>query len=266
MSATESPAPESAFPPIREVAWSAPFRWLSLGLSDLRFRPGESLFFGFCFALMGLLITIVFEHAYQYTSAMTSGFLLLGPFLAIGLYEISRQHARGQDVSFSGTLTVWRRNAGNIGLFALVLTIIFLLWARASLVIFALFFTTELPNLSGFLEQVLSPENLDFIMVYCCVGLIFASIVFAVSLVSIPMMLDRNQDAITSMLCSVMALFRNPLPCILWALLIVLLTVLGFLGFHLGLIFVMPLIGHATWHAYDALIGHSFQAIPSDPA
>jgi uncharacterized membrane protein len=149
---------------------------------------------------------------------------------------------------------VWRRNAGNIAVFAGVLTVIFLIWARASLVVFAMFYTQELPNLTGFLTQVLALENLEFLIVYFAVGLVFALLVFAVSVVSIPLMLDRNQDAITSMLASIRALAENPLPLLFWAVLIVGATLLGFLSFHIGLAVLMPVVGHATWHAYRDLV------------
>jgi len=244
----------SGFPTVRQVSASAPLRWLALGWADFKSCAIPSLFYGFCFAGMGLLITFVFEHAYEYTSALTSGFLLLGPFLAMGLYEISRRRERNEACALAPTLTVWRRNAGNIGLFAVVLGVVFLVWARASLVVFALFYTNEMPNLSGFLAQILALENLEFLLVYFGVGLIFAAIVFAVSVVSIPMMLDRDQDAITAMLASAGALARNPGAMTLWALAIVVCTVLGFLTFHVGLVVLMPLLGHATWHAYRDLV------------
>lgn len=244
----------ATFPVLRDVPWHAPFLWLARGTRDLRARTELSLFFGFCYAAMGLAVTLVFEHAYQYTSGLTSGFLLLGPFLAIGLYEISRRRERGERADFLGTLTIWRHNASNIGIFAAVLLVVFLVWARASLVVFALFYTNEMPNLSGFLGQVISLENIEFLAVYAGVGLIFALLVFAVSLVSIPLMLDRDLDAITAMLASIGALARNPVACLVWAIMIVFLTLLGFLTFHLGLVFFMPMIGHATWHAYRDLV------------
>lgn len=242
------------FPRPREVGAGAPLRWLARGFADLRACPIPSLFYGFCFAAMGLLVTFVFEHAYEYTMAVTSGFLLLGPFLAMGLYEISRRREQGESVVLAPTLTVWKRNAGNIGIFAVVLGVVFLVWARASLIIFALFYTAEVPNLTGFLSQVLALENVEFLIVYFAVGLVFATIAFAVSVVSIPLMLDRNQDAISSMLGSVGVLLRNPAAMALWAMVIVSLTVIGFLSFHLGLVVLMPLLGHATWHAYRDLV------------
>ncbi|WP_374493038.1 DUF2189 domain-containing protein [Zoogloea sp.] len=254
-----TPADEQAgaglpFPTIRSIGLGAPFRWIARGLSDLKACPIASLFYGFCFTGMGLLVTFVFEHAYQYTSAVTTGFLLMAPFFAMGLYELSRRRERGEACALAPTLTVWRRNAGNIAVFAAVLTVIFLIWARASLVVFAIFYTKEMPNLTGFLTQVVSLENLEFLLVYFGVGFVFALLVFAVSVVSIPLMLDRNQDAITSMLASIRALAENPAPLLVWAALIVGLTLLGFMSFHIGLAVLMPLVGHATWHAYRDIV------------
>lgn len=256
MSESNTPAedPGLPFPRAQEVTVGAPLRWIAQGFADLRANPVASLFYGFCFAGMGLLVTVVFEHAYEYTMAVTSGFLLLGPFLSMGLYELSRRRELGKDADLLPTLTVWKRNAGNIGIFAVVLGVVFLVWARASLIIFALFYTDEVPNLSGFLGQVLSLENFEFLAVYFGVGFVFATLAFAVSVVSIPLMLDRNQDAISAMLGSIGVLLRNPASMIVWALLIAGCTVAGFLSFHLGLVVLMPIVGHATWHAYRDLV------------
>ena len=120
--------------------------------------------------------------------------------------------------------------------------------------IFALFYTGEMPSLAGFVAQIVSMQNLDFLAAYFGVGLIFAFVAFAASVVSIPLMLDRNQDAVSSMIASFAALLRNPGAMLVWALLIVSLTLIGFLTFHVGLVVMMPLIGHATWHAYRDLV------------
>lgn len=245
---------QTLIPKLRRVHVAAALVWLGRGAQDMQACPLASLFYGFCFSAMGLSVSAVFEHAYQYTSALTSGFLLLGPFFAMGLYELSRRREKGEGCRFASSLTIWRRNAANIGVFALVLTVVFLVWARASLVMFALFYTNEMPNLSGFLNQVIKLENIEFVAVYIGVGLVFATLVFAISVVAIPMMLDRRADAITSMFTSVAVVAANPGAMFVWAFLIVSLTVVGFLTFHIGLIFLMPMIGHGTWHAYRALV------------
>jgi uncharacterized membrane protein len=255
--ASESPAtsePASPFPPIRSVGVTAPFGWLALGWADLRHAPAASLTYGAVFALMGWLIALVFRHAYEYTSALTAGFLLLGPFLATGLYDVSRRLQRGERVRFSDTMSAWRTNLGAFSLFALVLTIIMLVWARASLVTFALFFSSGMPTLKSFVEQVVTVEHIDFLLTYFAVGALFAAIVFAVSVVSVPMMLDRGTDTIVAALTSVRALFANFLPLVVWALLIVIVIAAGFATFFIGLVIAAPVIGHATWHAYKALV------------
>jgi len=255
--ASESPAtpePASPFPPIRSVPVTAPFGWLAQGWADLRHAPAASLAYGAAFALMGWLIALVFRHAYEYTSAMTAGFLLLGPFLATGLYDISRRLQRGEPVRLSDTMSAWRANLGAFSLFALVLTIIMLVWARASLVTFALFFSSGMPTLKSFVEQVVTVEHIDFLLTYFAVGALFAAIVFAVSVVSVPMMLDRGTDTVVAALTSVRALFANFLPLVVWALLIVLVIAAGFATFFIGLVIAAPVIGHATWHAYKSLV------------
>jgi uncharacterized membrane protein len=244
----------SPFVPVNRVPVSAPLKWLARGWSDLRRAPVTSLFYGLVFALMGWLIHVVFRHMVELTSSLTAGFLLLGPFLATGLYDISRSLERGQAPKLASTLTAWRANLGAFSLYALVLTIIMLVWARASLVTFALFFSTGMPTLKGFIGQVVSIEHLDFLFTYFAVGALFAAIVFAVSVVSVPMMLDRGTDTIVAALTSVRALFANLAPLTFWAVLIVVLIGAGFATFFLGLVVAVPVIGHATWHAYRDLV------------
>jgi uncharacterized membrane protein len=263
VTAEKPPTATSPFPAIRRVPVSAPFGWLARGAADLRRAPAASLAYGVAFATMGALITLVFRHAYELTSALTAGFLLVGPFLATGLYDISRRLERGDAVRLRDTATVWRANLGAFSLFALLLTIIMLVWARASLVTFALFFSSGMPTLKSFLAQVVSIEHVDFLITYFAVGAVFATIVFAVSVVSVPMMLDRGTDTIVAALTSVRALFANPLALLVWALLIVLIIGAGLATFFLGLVVAAPLIGHATWHAYRALVAADRESVLS---
>lgn len=245
----------SPFPPVRRIDPAAPLRWLAAGWRDLRAAPAASLFYGAAFALMGWLVYFVFRHAPEYTSALTAGFLLVGPFFCTGLYDISRRLATGQPVRLVQTMTAWRANLGAFSLFALVLTIVMLVWARASLVTFALFFSSGMPSLSGFLGRVASPEHWDFVLTYLAVGGVFATIVFALSVVSVPLMLARGTDTVVAAITSVRALAANPLPLLLWAALIVLLVGAGFATLFIGLLVAVPVVGHATWHAYADIVG-----------
>lgn len=243
-----------AFPTLRVVPPDAPLRWLSRGWSDLATCPGPSLFYGLCFAAMGYLMVFALRDMPQYIAAVTSGFLLVGPFFAIGLYEISRRHERGERCSLGPTLGAWRANAGNIGVFSLILIVLFLIWARASLVVFALFYTGEMPSLGGFLRHVVSSEHLAFLTAYFAIGAAFAMLAFAIGVISIPLMMDRGHDMITAVIASVIALTRNLPAMTVWAVLIALIASLGLLTFLVGMIVAGPLIGHATWHAYRDLV------------
>jgi len=245
----------AAFPLIRAVGWDAPGRWLRAGLRDFRRGGRASLFYGACFALGGWLVQVVFAHAYALFAGLVTGFLLLAPFLAMGLYDLSRRMEAGETPRLLPTLAAWRPNLANVSVLAAVLTVVLLVWARASMVIFALFFDgTGLPTFIDVVRAVITLEQPEFALVYIAVGGFFALFVFAISVVAVPLMLDRKTDAVTAAIASLGACGRNPGPMLLWAACIVILVVLGFATLFLGLIFVMPLVGHATWHAYRDLV------------
>ncbi|MFZ6767431.1 DUF2189 domain-containing protein [Undibacterium sp. Di26W] len=245
---------EAVFPPLRRVGIWRPFAWLKMGWQDFRASGGASLFYGVCFAAMGLVLKLILNNAPEYLSALTCGFLLVGPLLALGLYDISRRLENIRS-GLLGSVFSMRGRWSNIGVLALVLAVIMMVWARASLVIFALFYNKGMPTMHGFLAQLFSLNNLEFLGVYLCIGFIFASLVFAISWVSIPLMLDRDTDAITSMIISCVALFVNVPVTLVWASLIIASVVLGFMTWNLGFLIIMPIIGHATWHAYKEVVG-----------
>jgi uncharacterized membrane protein len=212
------------------------------------------VFYGICFAAMGWLIAFTFRNAYQYVSALVTGFFLVGPFFAIGLYDLSRRRQRGEVPTLLPTLDAWRPNVGAIGMFALVLGVILLVWARASLIVFALFYTQDMPSLEGFLAQMFSLDNLEFLFAYFCVGGFFAVLVFAISVVSVPMMMDRDTDGIVAVLTSLKAFSTSVPAMIVWGLLIAVVIGLGFALWFVGLAVAVPVIGHATWHAYREIV------------
>jgi uncharacterized membrane protein len=245
----------SAAPPIAaRVALRAPLTWLALGWQDLRATRFRGLFYGLVFALMGAAIDTVYRTQWQLTMGLTAGFFLVGPFVCTGLYELSRQRERGEPVSLAKSLLCWRRNLGAIAFFAAILTFAMIVWARVSVVLFALASTTAFPTVRDMLGQIVSLQNIEFLALWTAVGFVFASLVFAISLVSVPLMLDRRIDTMMAIFSSARALAANPAPAYLWAATIV--AIIGAsLVLWLGLLVVTaPLVGHATWHAYRALV------------
>lgn len=262
----ESPqAPESApFPRVRSgLPASAPIAWLGAGWSDFRACGLASAFYGACFALAGVLLLLAFRHAVQLVTAVTTGFMLVGPFIALGLYELSRRRERGEPLALAPTLIVWRRNVAGLGIYSLILIVLYLVWARASLVVFAIFYQGGMPTIESFAAEITRFDNLEFLVAYFLVGSFFATLVFAFSVVSIPLILDRDQDTITAMLASFLALVRNVPAMVVWASLIVFLVAVGVATGLVGLVITMPMAGHATWHAYRALIEPQAEPVPA---
>lgn len=255
MSIDTTTRPHAAPPPIAEsVPLSAPAKWLALAWDDLRATRYRGLVYGLVFALMGTAIRSIFETWWQLTMGLTAGFFLLGPFVCAGLYELSRQRERGEPASLAKSLVCWRRNLGAIAFFAAILTFAMIVWARVSVVLFALVSETEFPTVRGMLGQIVSLGNLEFVALWAAVGFVFASLVFAISVVSVPLMLDRRIDTMMAIFSSARALATHPGPVYLWALVIVALIGASLLLWLGLLVITAPLVGHATWHAYRALI------------
>jgi uncharacterized membrane protein len=243
------------FPQVRIVSGGAPLRWLQRGWADIRRAPLASLFYGIAFSLMGMLLEWFVDRA-AVELALVTGFLLVAPFLAIGLYDLSRAGEAGKRVMLADSLSAWQVNAGAVGLYALILALLMAVWIRVSVVVVALFFTGGLPAPGALLpELVASGDGLAFMAVYGAAGFGFALLVFATSVVSIPMLLDRKEmDALTAMIVSFNAVRLNFGPMLMWAAFIVALTAIGLATWHIGLVLTMPLIGHATWHAYREVV------------
>ena len=240
---------------LRLLPLSAPWRWLALGFGDLRASPGIGLFYGLAFWAMAQVLAMVFRRSPEYTLSMVSGCLLVGPFPAMGLYEVSRRREQGQAPDLAASLTCWDGHIKSMSMLVLVLMVLELLWGRASLVVFAVFFNTGMPSTTGVLEAIFNPDNLDFVAVYLFVGGIFATLVYAISVVSIPMILDRDTDAISAGITSVRVFFGELAVMLLWGLILSVMVVLSFMSYWmLGLIVVGPWLGHASWHAYRGAV------------
>ena len=249
-----APAPAPAPIVVRPLRWGDPLRWLRAGARDLVAAPGIAAFYGLSFWGMALVLGWVFRTKPEYVMSLVSGCLLIGPFMAMGLYDTSRRREAGLAPSLSDSLTCWDKHMGSMGMLVLVLVLLELLWGRASLVVFAVFFNTGMPSTTGVLQAVFNPQNWSFVAVYALVGGVFATLVFSTSVVSIPMILDRDTDALTAGITSMRVVVENPGVMLLWGLLITALVALSLFAWGAGLLVVGPVLGHASWHAYRAAV------------
>ncbi|KAB2899537.1 MAG: DUF2189 domain-containing protein [Burkholderiaceae bacterium] len=268
---TDFPAPDSAAPRtpppvLLPLGWKDPFRWLAKGLRDMASAPGVASFYGVCFWAMALVLGWVFRSRPEYTMSLVSGCLLVGPFLAMGLYDTSRRREAGLPPDLGQSITCWDRHMGSMGMLVLVLVILELLWGRASLVVFAVFFNTGMPSTTGVVQAVFNPENWSFVAVYMAVGGAFAALVFSSTVVSIPMILDRDTDALTAGITSMRVVLENPGVMLLWGLLITVLVVFSLWAWGAGLLVVGPVLGYASWHAYRAALAPLPPAAPAEEA
>ena len=245
--------PPASDAPLKEIAalqFADPFRWLARGWRDMMAAKGIAAFYGVCFWVMALVLGAVFRNKPEYAMSIASGCLLIGPFLAMGLYEVSRRREQGIKPELSVSLTCWDKHIRSMGMLVLVLIVLELLWGRASLVVFAVFFNTGMPSTTGVIQAIFNLQNWEFLAVYLLVGGFFAGLVFSVAVVSIPMILDRDTDAISAAITSLQVVFSNLPVMLLWGALLTVLVLIALLPWGLGLLLIGPWLGHATWHAY----------------
>ena len=240
--------------PLAELRMRDPIRWIQLGWADFVRCPRIGLFYGLCFFAMGHALMAVFQSAPEYVLALSAGFLLMGPFLCLGLYGASKaMQTHSHRPSLRASLLAWRPTRGTMAIFAGVLLILEMLWGRAALVVFAVSFTT-MPDKANLLAMLIDPENIAFLITYTAVGGIFAGLIFVTSVIAIPMIMDRQVDAVSAGLTSIRACLQNPGVMLWWGALITGLIVLAILPWFLGLFIIGPVLGHATWHAYRHIV------------
>ncbi|MBT9488995.1 MAG: DUF2189 domain-containing protein [Rubrivivax sp.] len=248
-----APAPSPFEIPLNPLGWRDPLRWLAAGWRDFIRCPGIGLFYGGCFMVMGWALLKMYAAAPAYVMALSAGFLLMGPFLCLGLYRASQRLEAGEKPDFGDSLLAWDTRTGTLAIFGFVLLVLEMLWGRATLVIFAVSFD-GMPDLKGSLLALLDPENLGFITAWVLVGAVFAGLIYGISVVSIPMILHRQTDAITAGLTSLRLVLTQTGVMMWWGALIALLVVLAMLPWFAGLLIAGPVIGHASWHAYRAAV------------
>jgi uncharacterized membrane protein len=251
----------------RHLSPSVALTWLSAGWRDLRAQPaGSSIAYGVGLFVLSVAFTWTlfgFGRDYILFPAL-AGFLILAPFLAIGLYEKSRALAEGRQISFGSMLNVRAHSGAQIFFLGLLLCLLLLLWMRAAVLLWALFFgVTVFPGLgavTGLLFATL--PGLSLLIVGTAVGGLFAAFAFSISVFAVPMMLDRRVDALTAMATSFKLVWNNIMPMMAWGAIVVVLFAVCVATAFVGMIVIFPLLGHSTWHAYRAIARLEDEARP----
>lgn len=243
---------------LAQVPFDAPWLWLAAGWRDLWLRPGISLVYGLLFALIAVALALLLSvaHLQALVLPLAGGFVLIGPLAAVGLYDMSRAIEAGRPVTWGSVLTAYMRAKGQLGFFGAILAFAFFVWLQLALLLFMLFWgNNTIPPPSTFVPTLLfSPHGLALLVVGTMVGGLVAAVVFSISVISVPLLLTHEFDAVTAIRTSLLSIALNTKPLALWAALIAGFMVLGIATLSVGLVVAFPLIGHATWHAYRALI------------
>ena len=252
------PLTSISLPKIRKIDPDEPWRWLSAGWQDMLRARSVSFSYGLVFALAGYALTAtiwIFDQLYL-VLPMIAGFMLLGPIVGVGLYDTSRRLQAGEPTGLGHALAAWRRNSAQIGLMALVLMLFSLAWIRFAMILFALFFSENPPRPEPMflLDVFASAESIPFLVVGTIVGGVLAAAVFAISAISVPLLIDRGVNVFTAIVASIESVRQNFWTMALWAWLIAMFVAAGLVTGYLGLIVTLPLIGHASWHAYKSLV------------
>jgi uncharacterized membrane protein len=254
----------AVLPPVpREKIWSrnlpasSAFHWLSAGWHDLTVRPITSLSYGLLvFAVSVAIVAGLFSFGLDYILFPAfAGFMVIGPLLAIGLYEKSRRIAAGLPTSLRTMIFVRPASGGQILFTGVLLCLLMLLWMRAAVIIYALFFGLRpFPGLDHIAPMLFTtPVGWAMLLVGSVVGALFAAFSFAISAVSIPMLLNERVDALTAMGSSMAYVWHNLPAMLTWGAIVLVLFLLSLVTGLAGLIVTFPVLGHGTWHAYRAI-------------
>lgn len=256
-------APASQPPPVRLRVAAASFddlkEALRAGVRDLTRRPGLSIFFGLVYAIFGLVLVTgmtVFDRIWIVIAAGV-GFPLIAPFLAAGLYEMSRRLKRGEPFKASDIfLSIFKQRRREFGWMSFVVLFVFWIWAYQVRLIFALTLHQHVyRSLESFLSTLFATsDGLLFLGFGTLVGAGLATVLYSITVIAMPLLLDKNVDFVTAMITSVQSVRRSPVVMLVWGAAIGVLTFVAILPLFLGIVLVFPILSHTTWHLYERLI------------
>ncbi len=241
--------------PVRTVPVHRPLHWLALGWRDFTHAPAPSALHGLIVAAGGIVILFVtLRHWYLLPGAF-SGFVLIGPILATGLYELSRRLAAGVEIpTVVDVARAWARGTRPLVWLGLLLALAATAWVLISAVLIALFVKAPITGLEDFLRHVVLSQGSNLFFVWITLGGFGAALVFAATVVSAPLLLDRDVDFTTALMTSIRAVGANPVAMGVWATIIMVATALSMATLMIGFVVAIPVIGHATWHAYRDVV------------
>ena len=246
-------------PIIRAITISDLFDALRRGASDFWEQPSHYVMLVLIYPIVGIVLT-VWMNGYQtwpMLYPLVGGFALVGPFAAIGLYEISRRREAGEDTSWRHAFEVLRSPAiGSIAAVGVLLLVVFTLWLTAAQALYESLFGSSPPQtLTGLLEQIFtSPGGITLLIVGTMLGALFAVITLCTTVIAFPLMLDRDVGAFVAVETSFRAVLKNPLPMLVWGIIVGAGLFIGALPLFVGLAIVIPIFGHATWHLYRKVV------------
>lgn len=243
---------------IRTIRTRAPLEWLAAGWRDLWAAPRIGLAYGVTFAILACAMAVGLQQFGKQSLilALGGGFLLIGPLVAVGLYETSRRLEAGEPVTLTAVLKAGNRAPFQLACFGMILALAYALWLQLAFMLFTLFMgSRELPTASEFVPQLLfTSHGFGLLVVGTTVGGVIAGLVFTVSAISVPLMMTRQIDVVSAMAASAEAVVLNLKPMALWAALVASIVMLGISTLCVGLVIAFPLIGHASWHAFRSLV------------
>lgn len=239
---------------VRKVASDAPIQWLKKGIADFKAATAASMLLGLVYVLTSATLILMAWGNPIYITALATAFLMIGPVVAVGFYCISCQLEQGKKPSVAFGVESMVTKLVTICCFALVLGAVMGVWGLVSAVSFALFFDSLIIT-DDLINTILGQDNfIPFLIVYIITTLFIATLSFSISVISAPLITNRKVDFVTAMITSVKAVKKNPVPMFSWALMIAVLILVGLMLGFVGLAITLPIVGHATWHAYRDII------------
>ena len=242
---------------VNRIGFTEPLNWLAKGWKDMRDAARYSLTYGAAIVVISGLLTFSL-YATDTTFLLpflVAGFFIIAPFLGIGLYQMSAHLEKSESLKTCNALEAWKSNHTQISMITGGFLIIMQLWIASNYVLFSLLYEGISPPLDNFFNNVfLSEKGRNFAIASVMVGFFFAWCAYMISVITVPMLIDRKVDGFTAIRISIKSVLKNMPAMMLWAFLIVLIVGLGLITYYIGLLVALPLIGHASWHAYRSLV------------